>query len=180
MRVLKLFSLSGGLGQAGVVDLRGTRYEQQFASGQTRIRDLQLPRKLRLLRFGDNPSAFGNFRLTRLSAEILTQNQRDLGFAEIAIDFEHNTAPGTPEYNRTFEPRRVAGFGRPQIHPVYGLELCDVRWTPTGVEALRQGLYPDLSPTVSVTPDNEVTFIHSVALCRNGALHSLGIATAQF
>jgi hypothetical protein len=177
--IIKLFNLSGGIGRCGIVDLHGTRYQEQFENGQTRIRDKQLPWKLRLLKWGNNPTSKGNVRITKLTAEILEENQRIHGFQDVAIDFEHNTSPGTEEYKRTFEPRPVAGYGRPQAHPMNGLELCSIQWTALGVKALNEGLYKDLSPSVAVNDNDEVIFVHSVALCRNGAVYNLELDTAQ-
>ncbi len=168
---LTTFSIAGGLTNGGaVIDRKGTRWDPQD-------RHRALPSTLRLLKWGKNASVKGSINLTAITKACLEKNQRDLGFEKIAIDFEHNTVPGTPEYERTQEPRKIAGYGTPRLHPVNGLEIVDVRWTPEGVQALSN--FQDLSPTVEVSPDGSVLFIHSVALCRNGAVHGLELAQAR-
>jgi phage I-like protein len=98
----------------------------------------------------------------------LSANQRRLGFDRIALDYEHNTVPGSAEYKRTQEPRPIAAHGMLSVVRGEGLYLEDAAWTPDGPKAAAN--YPDVSPTPMLDPDtHEVVFVHSVALTRAGA-----------
>lgn len=131
----------------------------------------QLPARLKVLGWGDNPSVKGNVRLSELSASLLPARQKETGFEKIALDFEHNTVPGSAEYERTTEPRRVAAYGVPRVVPGEGLFLESLEWTPAGrAEALN---FADLSPAVQFDSNGNIIFVHSVALTRNGAVEGL-------
>ncbi len=135
-----------------------------------------LPAKLKLLNWGANPATKGNFVVNETTARLLPLNQRALGFERIALDFEHNTVPGTEEYKRSQEPRPIAAFANPVVIPGDGLYVDALDWRPAG--AKNRANYEDLSPTVGTNDRGEVTFIHSVALCRNGSVHNLTIDSA--
>ena len=130
-----------------------------------------LPTRLKILGWGDNPSVKGNARFSEHSAATLPARQQETGFNKIALDFEHNTVPGSPEFERTNEPRRVAAYGVPTVIPGDGLYLEALEWTPSGkAEALN---YADLSPAVEFDAAGNIVFVHSVALTRNGAVEGL-------
>ena len=130
-----------------------------------------LPDRIKLLSWGRNDSIQGLIIVGHVTAARLAIEQKSRGFGEVALDFEHNTVPGSPEYERSQEPRRVAAYGTPTVRAGEGLFLENMRWTPAGVEAAR--LYRDLSPSVALDDQREVTFVHSAALVRNGAVHGL-------
>src|SRR5438132_11682373 len=71
------------------------------------------PSKLVLLNWGDNATTKGNFRVGQHSLQSLSGNQRNLGFEEIALDFEHNTLPG--HLSHRGEPAAIAGRGNPKV-----------------------------------------------------------------
>ena len=133
------------------------------------------PARLKLFNWGDNPSTQGNFVVNETTLAAIAANQRAAGFDKVALDFEHNTVPGTPEYNRTQEPRPVAGFGVVEVVRGEGLYLNTIDWRKPDARAE----YVDLSPTVGTNSSGEVTFVHSVALCRNGSVFDLTIETAS-
>lgn len=135
----------------------------------------KLPGRLKILGWGDNPSVKGVVKLSDLSASRLPARQAETGFDRVALDFEHNTVPGSPEYERSQEPRKVAAYGNPRIVPGDGLFLENLEWTPAGkAEALN---YADLSPAVEFDESGNITFVHSVALTRNGAVEGLSFFT---
>lgn len=137
-----------------------------------------LPDKLKILNWGENPSVEGPILVGEKSARFLDFNQKTMGFAEVALDFEHNTVPGTPEYERTKEPRPVAAYGVPRIVHGDGLYLENLRWTPDGKASAIN--YADLSPAIRCDKGSgEVVFVHSTALTRNGAVHELSFHSAQ-
>lgn len=127
-----------------------------------------LPDKLLLLRAGENPGIGGDKLV--VSANTLAHIeaiQRELGYDRIALDYEHNTHPGTVAYIESTEGNRpVAAFGRVQV--LEGdLWLTELEWTPHGREHAKN--YIDLS-TVSIKDKatSEVYCITSVGLCRQG------------
>lgn len=131
----------------------------------------KLPERIKLLSWGENPSVKGVIRVNERTIAHLAQDQGARGFGEVALDFEHNTVPGSAEYERSQEPRKVAAYGVPKVVPNEGLYLEGLRWTPTGqAEALN---FADLSPAVQTEADGTVRFLHSVALVRNGAVEGL-------
>jgi hypothetical protein len=137
----------------------------------------KLPAELQLLRWGRNASTRGELVVDEAAARALGANQARAGFAEVAIDFEHNTVPGSPEFARTAEPRPVAGYGTPEIRAGQGLFLKNIRWTPSGEANAK--LYADLSPAVRLGPGGSVELVHSVALTRNGAVEGLTFHSAD-
>jgi phage I-like protein len=150
------------------IKLTTLRVRAGISNGATEGR---LPDRIKLLSWGENPSVKGVVRVTEATAAALAANQAARGFAEVALDFEHNTVPGSPEYERSQEPRRVAAYGVPRVVAEDGLWLEQVRWTPAGqAEALN---YADLSPAVETAADGTVRFVHSAALTRNGAVEGL-------
>lgn len=132
------------------------------------------PKRLKLFAWGENDSTKGKFIVNDTTLAALPVNQRALGFETVALDFEHNTVPGSPEYLRTQEPRPVAGFGSIEVVKGEGLFLNAVEWR----KPESRNEFKDLSPTVGTNASGEVTFVHSVALCRNGSVFDLTIETA--
>ena len=130
----------------------------------------QLPTELKLLDFGVNTTTKGPVRLTQKTRDRLPQFQRERGFDRVALDFEHNTLPGTDAYKASSEPRPVAAFGVPQLR-ADGLYLSDIVWTPDGKKSARN--FVDISPAVQMDADREVLFLHSAGLVRQGAVENL-------
>jgi hypothetical protein len=128
-----------------------------------------LPTRLQLLKWGKNVTAKGTFLVGAITLASLAANQHKLGFDEIVLDFEHNTVPGHP--SNKGEPAAIASRGKPVVIENEGLFLEALSWTEAG-RANREH-YPDLSPTIAVDENGEVIFVHSAALCRNGATYDL-------
>lgn len=136
-----------------------------------------LPARIKVLNWGTNESTKGHVTLDNQSIAALAANQRRLGFDRVALDFEHNTVPGSIEYERSQEPRRVAAYGTPVVVPGDGLFLENLEWTPVGRAEAKN--FADLSPAPSLDAGGRVTFLHSVALVRNGAVHDLSFFSAS-
>jgi len=136
----------------------------------------KLPSRLKVLSWGNNESTKGNVLLDSHSASMLAANQRRHGFERVALDFEHNTVPGSAEYERSQEPRRVAAYGTPNLVANDGLYLDNLEWTPAGTAEAKN--FADLSPAPGLDADGRVIFLHSVALVRNGAVHDLTFFSA--
>jgi len=131
----------------------------------------KLPPRLKLLNWGENKSVKGPVIVGPKTVASLSVNQAKLGFDRVALDYEHNTVKGTPAFLESKEPRKVAGFGVPVVIENEGLFLEQMLYTPSGVENARE--YIDLSPAVQQDEHGEVIFIHSAALCRQGAVEDL-------
>lgn len=127
----------------------------------------ELPRRMMILRWGENPNANG--KTVRVGQRLLDAlADPDCPFSEVALDFEHNTVPGTPEYQHTAEPRAVAGYGRIVAEEGVGVFLEMERWTPEGEKMAHH--YQDLSAAPVCDKAGNVVAIASVALCRTGAV----------
>lgn len=137
----------------------------------------KLPSRIKILNWGRNESVRGDILLDEVSTQHLSINQRKHGCEKVALDFEHNTAKGSEEYNRTKEPRAVAAYGIPRVTHGDGLYLDNVEWTPEGHANAKN--YADLSPAIAMDKDGRVTFLASVALCRNGAVYDLSFFNAE-
>lgn len=137
----------------------------------------KLPDRIKVLGWGRNESVYGPVLLDEQAVASLNANQRKLGHDRVALDYEHNTVPGSDEYARTKEPREVAAFGT--VEPVAGdgLYLKDLTWTPGGQAHARN--YEDLSLAPKLDEENRVVFVHSAALTRNGAVYDLSFFNAN-
>jgi hypothetical protein len=140
------------------------------------LRSEQLPARMKILNWGDNPSTKGNFRVGPRTVAVLQANQSALGFDRIAIDYNHASAPGAPDYVKGAVPP-IFGYGRPTAIENDGVYLEDITWTPLGAEKARN--FEDLSPALHPSkPGEEVEFVHSVALTTNGALKDVTFFSA--
>lgn len=126
-----------------------------------------LPRRLKVLSWGENPNARG--KTVRVGEKFLRALAAPAyPYAKVAIDFEHNTVPGTPEYERTREPRAIAGYAEVECVEGEGVFLNVARWTPDGLAHAAD--YEDLSAAPVTDADGDVVALPSVALCRTGAV----------
>ena len=127
-----------------------------------------LPKRLRLLKWGVNPSTEGRVIVNETTLAGFAAFQRERGREEVPLDFEHATVPGTPEFNRTNEPRPIAAMGRPVVLAGDGLYLDNLTWTETGRAMLLH--FKDLSAAPWLNSAGVVLGLHSGALCRAGAV----------
>lgn len=96
----------------------------------------------------------------------------------LALDFEHNTVPGTPAFLAEKEPKQIAAWGE-VVATSAGVEMQNLEWTPAGLEAWKNKSFQDISPAVFRRADGTVVALHSVALCRHGELDGLTIEAAR-
>jgi len=141
----------------------------KISNGALATKDL--PRRLKLLDWGRNETVKGPVIVNELSVQRMAALQAARGFDKVALEYEHNTVDGTPEFMRTKEPREVAAYGVPVLIPGEGLFLDQIEYTPSGTANARN--YIDLSPAPELAPGRELQFLHSVALCRQGAVEGL-------
>jgi phage I-like protein len=133
----------------------------------------QLPRRMKVLNWGENANA-RNKRVFVGPKLVRALGAPTDGFRKIALDFEHNTAPGTPAYLESREPRPVAGFASVECVEGQGVFLAMQAWTPDGLANAAN--YCDLSALAVCDPDGEVYAIPSAALCRCGAVEGMDFA----
>jgi len=127
----------------------------------------RLPTRMRILKWGDNPNSQGV--PVRVGPRLVAaMREPTYPFRQIALDYEHNTWPGSKAYQETREPREVAAFLTVEAVEGKGVFVNVDRWTPSG---LRQAPnFCDLSATPLLDKDGNVTAICSVALSRTGAV----------
>jgi hypothetical protein len=136
----------------------------------------ELPKRIKVLNWGENKTASGRRAFvgaTTLAS--LSANQARHGFVEIALDYEHNTVPGTKAYRDSAEPRAVAAYGVLDVVQGEGIFFTPSRWTPSGEKNAFE--FQDLSPAPATNAAGEVFFVHSVALCRQGDVEDLHFVT---
>lgn len=109
-----------------------------------------------------------------VTCRVLAANQLRAGFDRVALDYQHNTVEGSPEFERTKEPREIAATGVVEVVPGEGVYLSAIEWTPDGPKNALN--YPDISPAPRTDAQGNVLFIHSFALCRQGAGEGLRFA----
>lgn len=132
----------------------------------------KLPDRLRILEWGANPNANGSPVLVdELSASVIPTVQHKRGYDRVALDWEHNTVPGTPAHKETKEPRSVAAYGDVRVIPGDGIWLENLTYTPDGVMGAANK--HDVSPAIERDAAGRCTFVHSAALCTNGAIYGL-------
>lgn len=152
-------------GDIATLSLRFLRSESALAAGQP------LPGRIQILKWGVNQSTEGPVLLDERSLAVFNANQIKIGRQRVALDFEHNTVPGTEEYKRTTEPRTVAAFGAPELIAGQGLFLTALSWTPDGKKSAFN--FEDLSATPVLDAEGRVIALHSAALTRAGAVYDL-------
>jgi phage I-like protein len=130
-----------------------------------------LPQKILVLAWGGHDTTKGKVICNETTLRQLAAYNAAQNWDRIALDFEHNSVPGSPTY--AGEPVKISGYGTLQLVAGEGIYLLMTSWTPEGREYAAGGHYGDLSPVVKVNEKNEVIGLHSVALCRHGATPGL-------
>lgn len=135
----------------------------------------KLPRRIKVLNWGDNPNCHGRrVNVGPLFAKCLSAAVYP--YRQVALDFEHNTFPGTAAYKESQEPRPVAGFGSIEVVEGRGVYLTMSSWTPEGERMAVN--YADVSAGAVTDKDGNVVAVASVALCRAGAVDGMDFVEA--
>lgn len=135
----------------------------------------KLPRRIKVLNWGDNPNCHGR-RVNVGELFVKCLSAETYPYRKVALDFEHNTFPGTPAYKESQEPRPVAGFGEIEAVPGDGVYLTMSSWTPEGEKMAVN--YVDVSAGAVTDKDGNLVAVASVALCRAGAVGGLDFVEA--
>jgi hypothetical protein len=148
-----------------------------YLSGGFKTVDGKLPARIKLLNWGTNATSEGPVIVDDLTASFFAANQKAIGRERVALDFEHNTVPGTPEYERTQEPRRTAGSLQLVCIPGEGIFGEALTYTGTGI--LHAADFEDLSLAPYLDKEGRVIAAHSAALTRTGATYGITFKAAD-
>ena len=135
----------------------------------------KLPRRIKILNWGDNPNCHGK-RVNVGELFVKCLGAEAYPYRKVALDFEHNTFPGTPAYKESQEPRPVAGFGAIEAVPGDGVYLTMSGWTPEGEKMAVN--YADVSAGAVTDKEGNLVAVASVALCRAGAVDGMEFVEA--
>ena len=135
----------------------------------------KLPRRIKVLNWGDNPNCHGQ-RVNVGELFVKCLGAETYPYRKVALDFEHNTFPGTAAYKESQEPRPVAGFGAIEAVPGDGVYLTMSSWTPEGERMAVN--YADVSAGAVTDKEGNLVAVASVALCRAGAVDGMDFVEA--
>ena len=135
----------------------------------------KLPRRIKVLNWGDNPNCHGK-RVHVGALFVKCLNADTYPYRKVALDFEHNTFPGTAAYKESKEPRPVAGFGTIEAVEGDGVYITMSSWTPDGEKMAAN--YADVSAGAVTDKEGNLVAVASVALCRAGAVDGMDFVEA--
>ena len=135
----------------------------------------KLPRRIKVLNWGDNPNCHGK-RVHVGALFVKCLNAETYPYRKVALDFEHNTFPGTAAYKESKEPRPVAGFGTIEAVEGDGVYITMSSWTPEGEKMAAN--YADVSAGAVTDKEGNLMAVASVALCRAGAVDGMDFVEA--
>lgn len=130
-----------------------------------------LPGRILIMPWGENETTEGKITVNGTTLKQLAAYNKAKNWDRPALDFEHNSVPGSPTYKG--EPAAVAGYGTLEVVDGEGIYLLMSSWTDDGRKYAGGGHYGDLSPVVKTNEAGEVIGCHSAALCRHGATTNL-------
>lgn len=143
-----------------------------------------LPKSVKLLNFGDNPSTKGNFRVTQETIDGLSAFQKAKGREHVVIDVEHSTLQGSPAYLASTEPRPVvARKAQVVVLADKSIGLDAIEWNDGADKTAAN--YADISPALTYVKDLFGKGIHwvcgilSAGLVRQGALYDVAFCSAD-
>ena len=135
----------------------------------------KLPRRIKVLNWGDNPNCHGR-RVNVGELFVKCLGADTYPYRKVALDFEHNTFPGTAAYKESQEPRPVAGFGTIEAVPGDGVYITMSSWTPEGEKMAVN--FADVSAGAVTDKEGNLVAVASVALCRAGAVEGMDFVEA--
>ena len=156
-----------------VILLRTTGVAIDLSGGA--LGDRALPRRIKVLNWGDNPNCHGK-RVNVGALFVKCLNADTYPYRKVALDFEHNTFPGTAAYKESKEPRPVAGFGTIEAVEGDGVYITMSSWTPDGEKMAAN--YADVSAGAVTDKEGNLVAVASVALCRAGAVDGMDFVEA--
>jgi len=145
----------------------------------------QAPTEIKVLPWGVSEYDEGRNKLVvgSVSVSAIPANQKKYNFDRVALDFNHNSVPKKDKDGKEIpleEPVKIAAYGTVEVRENDGMYLTNLEWTSEGKVAFEGGHYCDISPTVLHDEHGNVTFVHSVALCRQGRIPGLTLFGVDF
>lgn len=134
---------------------------------------VDLPDRILVVPWGKTETRKGLMVCDATTAAVLPGRQLAEKFDRVALDFDHNTVKPGPE------PKKVAGYGTPEVVPGEGIYLSAIEYTEDGRDLLSKGHYPDISPAVIRDAAGTVIFLHSVGACRQGEVDGLTLFSSS-
>lgn len=135
----------------------------------------ELPKKILIAKWGKNTarSQGQEFIVGQQTLKVLEAEQARRGWDAVALDYEHQSVPGHPNYKD--HPREYAAKnGRVEVVEGEGLFYIPGEYTPSGQQ--HASSYQDVSGYFMLDPKTrEVVAVKSVALCEHG-----DVAGAEF
>jgi hypothetical protein len=129
----------------------------------------ELPNRLLFLPWGDSDTRFGKIKVNDITLAAVPSNQRKAKFDHVAIDFSHNSVPGTPYF--TGEPVKLAARkAAVEVVKGEGIYLSAPEWI---IDRDMARNFTDLSLCVKTDEAGNVIFVHSGALCRQGEVDGI-------
>ena len=135
----------------------------------------KLPHRIKVLNWGDNPNCHGK-RVNVGPLFVKCLSAATYPYRKVALDFEHNTFPGTPAYKESAEPRPVAGFGTIEAVEGDGVYITMSSWTPEGERMAVN--FADVSAGAVTDKEGNLIAVASVALCRAGSVDGMDFVEA--
>jgi len=164
------YTICGVMRKPDINLIRTTGVAVSLAAGEEK-----LPGRIKILNWGENPNCHGK-RVFVGPLFVKCLNAETYPFRKVALDFEHNTFPGTVAYKESTEPRPVAGFGTVEVVDGEGVFLNVTAWTPEGEKMAAN--YTDVSAGALTDDAGNLVAVSSVALCRAGAVEGMDFVEA--
>lgn len=138
----------------------------------------EFPDRIKVMDWGANENIFKYPVIVNdYTAEVFAQNQKNLGRAEVALDYNHCTCKESPEYQVHGDKPSIFAYGTPRVVPGDGIWLENLRWTDYGRQYAKN--VADISPVpVTNKKSGEVLALDSVALTPTGAIDDLHFYSA--
>lgn len=135
-----------------------------------------LPTRIKIFEWGENIGRTSGARIVvgEKTLATLSANQNAQARDTVALDYEHQTFPGHPAYKEP--PHHVAAHGSLEVVKGEGVYHHSLSYTPNGEEYAPN--YPDVSPVAYTDDQDNLIFIHSVALTQAGDVKGLDFTAA--
>jgi len=133
----------------------------------------KLPERFRVFPWGTVKTGKGPVTLDAAAAASIREANRIESGDTVALDFEHNTVKGHPNYKG--EPTKIAAHCRMEIVDNDGLYFVPANWTDDGEEFIGGRHYKDASLAAKLDATGRIRRVLSAAACREGEVEEIHI-----
>ena len=128
--------------------------------------DGKLPGRVKILNWGENKGRTTGARIVvgEKTLKALSVNQERMAHDTVALDYEHQSVIGHPNY--VADPRHHAANGVIEVIEGDGVYLSALDYTPNGLE--HAAGYKDVSAVAHTDGDGNLILVGSVALTQKG------------